>query len=197
MPNEVLHNERQMLLRIAGGDERAFNEFYNAHWNNVYTTALLYLKDVLAAQDATQDIFEKFWNNRISMQHIDNPGGYLYVTARNYLISRLRKKATEYEYDLEVISYIPEQGAPPDRLLQIKEVTEAIEKAVSALPMQQKKVFQLSRKEEMPLKEIAARLNISYTTAREYMSLALKSIRRYLATHLHELPVIIALLYIF
>lgn len=190
----MVHNEQQLLLRIAGGDERAFNEFYNAHWNNVYTTALLYLKDVLAAQDATQDIFEKIWTNRTSMQHIDNPGGYLYVTARNYLISRLRKKAAEYEYDLGVISYIPEQGAPPDRLLQIKEVAEAIEMAVNALPMQQKKVFQLSRKEGMSLKEIAARLDISYTTAREYMSLALKSIRRYLAAHLHELPVIIALL---
>ncbi|RPE09172.1 sigma-70 family RNA polymerase sigma factor [Chitinophaga lutea] len=155
--------------------------------------ALQYLKSVLVAQDAVQDIFEKFWASRTSMQHIENPGGYLYVTARNYLISRLRKKAAECSYNTEAMLHIPERGASPDGLLHIKEVTEAIEKAVQALPAQQKKVFQLSRKEEMPLKEIAAQMNISYATAREYMSLALKSIRKYLAAHLHELPAIIAL----
>ncbi|MBS0028235.1 RNA polymerase sigma factor [Chitinophaga sp. 22321] len=193
MSNKVEHNEQQLLLRIARGDGRAFREFYNAHWNNVYTIALLYLKDALAAQDAVQDVFEKFWTSRTSLQHIDNPGGYLYVTTRNYLISRLRKKAAEYDYNMEMILHIPEQGPSPDRLLYIKEVAEAIERAVSALPVQQKKVFQLSRNQEIPLREVASQLNISYTTAREYMSLALKSIRKYLVAHLNELPVIVAL----
>lgn len=195
MQKSVLYNEKALLRQIAAGDETAFRVLYVRHWNRIYSMALLYLKNPLAAQDAVQDVFEQLWLKRTRLADVDNMEAWLYVLGKNYILSALRKKALNIQDHAPSQDHIPETAIQADLRLTVKEVTAAIHQAVSLLPPQQKAVFLLSREEGIPLKEVAAKLGISYSTAREYMSLALKFLRKYLATHLHELPMILGIFF--
>lgn len=197
MPDNPPYNEKELFRNIAEGDELAFRECYNRHWNRVYTMALLYLKTPLAAQDAVQEVFEKLWMNRANMVNVDNPAGYLYVMARNFIITELRKKKPVTALDSAQEASMQETDLLPDKLIDAKEVAALIRTAVDSLSPQQKKVYQMSREEQLPLKEVADSLGISYSTAREYMSLALKSIRKHLSEHLQELPAVISLFFFY
>ncbi|QEC44732.1 RNA polymerase sigma factor [Pseudobacter ginsenosidimutans] len=197
MPDNPPYNEKELFRCIAEGDELAFREFYNLHWNRVYTMAVLYLKTPIAAQDAVQEVFEKLWMNRANMVSVDNPAGYLYVMARNFIITELRKKKPVTVLDTAGEVNVQETNLLPDKLIDAKEVALLIRTAVDSLSPQQKKVYLLSREEQMPLKKVADSLGISYSTAREHMSLALKSIRKHLSEHLQELPAIISLFFFY
>ena len=54
-----LKNGEDILRQLAYGDEKAFRQLYENHWNRVYTIALLYLKSPVTAQDIVQDVFLK------------------------------------------------------------------------------------------------------------------------------------------
>lgn len=195
MPEKPSYHDKELFQRLADGDEQAFREFYDQHWNRVYTMAVLYLKTPLAAQDAVQEVFEKLWISRANIAGVDNPAGYLYVMARNFIITELRKKKQVTALVPSIEENIAETNLLPDKLMDAKELSALIEAAITALPSQQRKVYQLARQEQLPLKEVAAQLGISYSTAREHMSLALKSIRKYLGEQLKELPIIISLFF--
>jgi RNA polymerase sigma-70 factor (family 1) len=190
-----------LIERLGKGDETAFRLIYDQHWNKVYTLALMYLKNVAAAQDVVQEVFEKLWIRRAEMSDTQQLGAYLYVMARNHVVSSLRRKALVYVEDVAKIGMhaAPSQApdyASPDRILEVREVELAIRRAVDQLSPQQKKVFTLAREQDLPLQEVARLAGISYHTAREYMSSALKSIRAFLAEHLGELPVLIILFFL-
>lgn len=195
MPENPSYHDKELFQRIADGDEQAFREFYDQHWNRVYTMAVLYLKTPLAAQDAVQEVFGKLWVSRANIAAVDNPAGYLYVMARNFILTEIRKIKQVTALVPSIEESMAETNLLPDKLMDAKELSTLIEAAITALPSQQRKVYQLSREEQLPLKEVAAQLGISYSTAREHMSLALKSIRKYLGEQLKEFPVIISLFF--
>lgn len=193
---DPIYEDKILLSKIAEGDETAFRLFYDRHWNRIYTMALMYLKDVLEAQDAVQEVFGKLWSVRYSLEKVDNPAAYLYVLGRNYILSSLRKKTNVVVYGDALNSIDSESDMPADGLVSFKEVSILLNRAVEELSPQQKNVYRLAKEEAMPLKEVAERLGISYSTAREYMSLALKSIRKFLSEHLKELPVVVAIFFL-
>lgn len=60
---------------------------------------------------------------------------------------------------------------------------QLIDKAISQLPPQQKKVFILSRYQRRKYIEIAAELNLSKETVKSYLQIATSSIRKFVNTH--------------
>ncbi len=84
------YNEKALLEQIAQGDEAAFATLYDRHWKRVYTIALQYTKSPEAAQDIVQDVFIKIWVNKENLLQVREFKPYLFVTARNMIISSLR-----------------------------------------------------------------------------------------------------------
>ena len=183
----------ELLQQIANGDEIAFRSIYELYWDKIYSSALSYLKSPLAAQDAVQEVFLKLWINRKQLPAVKNFGGYLTIITRNLIIDGLRRKLPLHSSTVE--DDAEEKEAIPDQQLEAKEMATHIRKAVSLLTPSQQQVYNLSREKGLPLKEVAAHLNISYNTAREHMSQALKGIRKYLKEHLGNLY-LLALLFI-
>ena len=87
--------------------------------------------------------------------------------------------------DYEILSYNQH-----DNLL-LKEIEEEISSFVKTLPEQRKKVFLLSREENMKNKEIAFLLNISEKTVEKHITKALSDIR----THLTQTGLMSGLIY--
>lgn len=184
--------EKDMLLLVAAGDRTAFNNLLHARWNKVYTLSLTYLRSVEDAQEITQDVFLKVWQNRTQLPTIANFDGWLFILTRNEILSEIRKKKVR-----PVISAEPgereEDTILPDHPLLYKEASVLIAKAIDALPPARKKVFTLSRMEGKSYEEIAVMLQISRNGVKDHIVKALHFLRNYLHAHAGDALLIVLL----
>ena len=84
-------DEKLLLLQIAEGNEKAFAVLVERKWNNIYLQALTYLKSAQAAQDMVQEVFIRIWQNRKKLPAIESFVSFVFILARNEIISALRK----------------------------------------------------------------------------------------------------------
>jgi RNA polymerase sigma-70 factor (ECF subfamily) len=174
-------DEKLLLTQIAEGNEKAFAVLVERTWNNIYLQALTYLKSTQAAQDMVQDVFIKIWQNRKKLPDIESFDSFLFIIARNQIISALRKKTllplgTD---DLE----IEEKNYLPDKALSQKDLAALIARGIDLLPQQQKKAYLLSRDQGLSHEEIAATMQVSKEAAKKNICRALNFLRTYLKTH--------------
>lgn len=182
MTAEHSYNEKALLQLVAEGDELAFTQLFNSYWNTVYAQALAYLKSVSLAQDIVQEVFLKIWNKRTALPGIERIDSYIFIMARNEIISQLRKKLP-MGAESELPGQAPELVMQPDKQLAFRQQHQLLAKAVELLPPQRKLVFTLNRYEGMSYEEIAQQLGISRETVKGHMVKALAFVRTYLVSH--------------
>ncbi|MEP7257035.1 MAG: sigma-70 family RNA polymerase sigma factor [Flavitalea sp.] len=165
---------------MAGNSEEAFALLYQRYWEKIYSVSNFYLKDKNMAEDIVQEVFLVIWKKRAELQGILQLESYLFIMARNLIISSLRKKIPVH-YPLQDSCFTtPENNWKPTLQLEYKETSELVRKAVTQLSPRQKQVYLLNSDNQVSLKDAAAELNISYDAARQYKSEALKVIRGFL-----------------
>jgi RNA polymerase sigma-19 factor, ECF subfamily len=164
-------------MAIAGGDEMAFGNLFQAWRNKLYFYLLRISQSPETAEDQVQDIFIKVWTNRQKLSEVEDFGAWLFSIARNHAISGMRRMALETTIMREVRQNTLATGRPVDEALLFKQVREKLKMVVDALPAQQRLVYQLGREQGLKHDEIARRLHISTSTVQNHMTLALKTIR--------------------
>ncbi|HRQ51004.1 MAG TPA: sigma-70 family RNA polymerase sigma factor, partial [Agriterribacter sp.] len=95
MEQTCLNNEKELLLRVAEGDEVAFRALYNHYRKKIYTLGLLLSKSDIQAQELVQDVFLKIWEKREQLREIAYFNAWLRTIARNTAINYLRARAME------------------------------------------------------------------------------------------------------
>jgi RNA polymerase sigma-70 factor (ECF subfamily) len=176
-------DEKNLLVKIAAGNEESFRHLYDLFADKVYTMAGSYLKSPLEAQDVVQDVFLKVWEKRNALPDVNNIAAWLHVLTRNHLINLLQKKIPSRAGERTSLQDTPAEEQEPAKQLDVKEMSSLIRAAVNGLPPRQQQVYRLSREQGMTLQQIAVSLGLSYDTIREYMNYALKNIRFYLQQH--------------
>lgn len=176
---DTLDNERLQLLQIAAGDEIAYKQVFDRHWNKIYQVALSFLKSPEQAQDAVQLVFIKLWEKREKLPAVENFDAWLFIMARNTIVNFMQQKAfTVIEADI-----LPEDYLTPQSLLEYKQTATFIQEAIRQLPPQQTLIFRLSREQGLTHAEIARELNIAQATVKSHIIRALNSIREYVRLH--------------
>ncbi|MET6996629.1 RNA polymerase sigma factor [Chitinophaga defluvii] len=190
--DETLPEEKDLLLLIAHGDELAFAKIVQKYWRNIYSHALTYLKSALMAEEITQDVFIRLWNARSALPEVRKFDDYLFIIARNCIISGVRKKlktpAAQLETDTE------EKLLLPDQQLEYKEHYQLLLNGIELLPDKRKQVFKMSRLDGLTHEEIARELNIHKDTVAQYIVKAVNFLRTYLRSHINNPILIIVLL---
>lgn len=182
MDRNASPDERLLLERVAAGDEKAFAVVVERYWKNIYGQALTYVKSTHQAQDIVQEVFIKIWEKRQSLDRIERFDSFLFIVARNHIISELRKKiALPLERDM--LEMVREEGALPDKQLSLKQLQQHLAMAITHLPPQQKVAYLLSRDENLSFEAIAQRMGLSRETIKKHICRALNSIRTYIRTH--------------
>lgn len=187
-------DEKLLLQQVAGGSEKAFALLVEQKWNNIYWQALTYLKSSCQAQDVVQDVFLKIWQIRAKLPAVERFDSFLFILARNHIISTLRKKTVlPLSYDaLEV----EEKNYLPDKALSQKNLAEVIARAIELLPQQQRTAYLLSRDLGLSHEEIARNMKVSKEAAKKHICRALNFLRTYISSNA-DITIALSVFYLF
>ena len=194
MGKPALYNERELLISIANDDELAFHSLYHHYRNKVVTIAYKVLQSEPEVLDALQEIFLKIWIIRAKLPAIDNFNAYLNTITRNHLSNRLRKRLYE-EMALSAIVRDEISAGQEDDPILIRQLHDILHNAIRRLPLQQKKVFELSRLEGVKQNDIAAQLHISRETVKRHLSEAARNLRNMLGSDMTAVILLILISY--
>jgi len=171
-----------LLLRVASGDARAFEQLFYTWHHKIGAYVLGWTKSLLVAEEIVQDVFLKIWLNRETLHTIEKFENYLFILARNHTFNHLRKTALERVKQREWATHFESDQEPAPAALS-EEFLPVVELAIQQLPPQQQKVYILKRQQGMKYDEIAAQLGISPETARKHLAAALRNITQYVQAH--------------
>ena len=181
----MAYNPRELLIRIAEDDTKAFTQLFDQYWLQVFAHVRNYIKNRSQAEDLTQDIFFGIWLNRTKLATVEDFEPWLHVVTRNRTISGLRKLLKEPDNGISGI--VPElaamPGDTPANQLDLKQSRELLQQAINQLPPRRRQVFQLSRQEGLTHQEIAEQLQISKSTVNEHITEALSFLKTKLAAY--------------
>jgi len=139
-----------------------------------YARALL--GDRYAADDLVQDTLERAWNKF----HLWRPGSdlraWLFAIMHNVFVNQVRSKRSEMEKTMEELPVIAVRATQSDSL----EIAD-VERALRALPDEQREVLLLVAIEEMSYDEASRALAIPIGTVMSRLSRARERMRRLIA----------------
>ncbi len=174
--------DEELVTLLKQGDEQAFAEIYQRYAEKLAGFAGSKLYSLDDARDILHDLFVKLWEGREQLHITSNLQSYLFAVIRHRIVDKIRKNITREEYALTVQSFTVFCDEHGDKLLELKELRQAVGHSLNQLSPRIKEIYQLSREEGLSNREIAEKLHLSEQTVKNQLSVALKHLRETLGT---------------
>ncbi len=137
--------------------KRSFKDYYSP----LCQFAFNILSDQDEAEEIVQNVFYKWWEKRESLEITQSIKSYLYKSVHNASLNRLKHENIKDNYKQYNATQIDNNPMYATENLHLKEMEMELYKAIESLPEQCRRVFKLSRFEELKYAEIANQLEIS------------------------------------
>ncbi len=187
--------EQILLQQSSEGNAAAFHELYQLHKKGVFAVVNLRIPDLDDAKDVVQEVFLELWLKRESLSSIRDLKPYLYIVARNQVVSAFRKKHIQMRNEGILLEGLNTLDHSAEDSAIARELYHQINHLVERLPETTRQCYHLSKNEGKRNGEIADILNISEKTVRNNISEALKRLRSSLKeTHPEMLALLIFML---
>lgn len=147
--------EKIILLKLRTGDSDAFAYFYNQYVARIYRFVFMKVSDKDLAQDMTQEIFLKVWQQMVDKKQIKSFTAFIFRIARNTVIDHYRQKDNQ-SLPLEYIEDISQdQASSPDKHLDKHLDLKRLLQNLQNLKDEYKEVLLLRYVEDLSIDDIA------------------------------------------
>ncbi|WP_295935416.1 RNA polymerase sigma-70 factor [uncultured Alistipes sp.] len=170
-----------VLRKLREGDTEALDVLYLLYAAKVRDFAFRLLCNRAEAEDITHDIFLKVWEERKSVGNVLSFKSYLFRMTRNAIFNAYKHRQVESKYQAHAVAAEKPTAPGADERVTTEDMLEMIALAVENMPEQRRKVFCMSRYENMSYSDIAEALNISPKTVQYHISGALAELRKLLS----------------
>lgn len=189
-------DDREFVDRVRNGDTEAFNPLVLKYQGKIYNLIYLRVQDRETARDLCQDVFLKAFQGLPRFRRDSTFYSWLYQIAVNCSIDFLRKRNRQRVLMFEALPVDADSELPmaqtrpcPAEALESEELGRIIRQAIRRLSPGQRRVFRLRYQKELPIKEIALRLNRSEGTVKTHLYHAHRRLRSMLLPYLRNEPV--------
>ena len=162
---------------------------YNNLFGLVYNYAKSYVIDSEQAKEIAQDTFVALWEKRKTLRPDSNLRAFVLQVARNKSLNYLKRQQVNRHYDQYLkyselsINYHALKDKTAEWVL-MQELEALIAKTLEELPEPYRKVFEMSRIENLTYTEIAKKLGVSVKTVEYRMMHTLRLFRKNLSAYL-------------
>jgi RNA polymerase sigma-70 factor (family 1) len=158
-------------------DESAFEKIFTYFYPKLLVFSRSILTNKELAEEATEDVFLKLWQNRKTLPAIKNLNYYLFTAVKHssldYLVKTKREAFLSFDdIDLE----FGDIRLNPEEHLISAEAVKRIQLAIDSLPVRCKLIFRLVKEDGLKYREVAELLGLSVKTVETQMSLALSKV---------------------
>lgn len=164
----------ELYEAIKHGDEGAFKEFYNKHFDALFVFLRSRNINREVAEDLIQKAFLYIWEHRERIKPDLSLKAYLFRIAYTRMLNHVEQSRDHAEIDDEVNS----STNTPHDAAEYRDLHSAFEEAVSNMPERRRAVFESCFIEDLTYKETAKLLSISVKTVENHMALAFKDLRK-------------------
>lgn len=150
--------------------------------DKVFRLAKRLLVSTEEAEDATQEVLIKLWNNQSKFEEFKNVEAFSMTMTKNYCLDKLKSKQAQ---NLKIVhSNYKDHNISLQKDIENRDSLDWVGRIIADLPEQQKMVIQLRDIEQYELDEISKMLDMNNTAVRVALSRARKTIREKLTnTH--------------
>ena len=183
------HNEEANLVaRVRGGDEAAFESLYLAHHDELWRFAYTYVRSLDVAEELVQDVCLAIWGTRATWEVHTRVRAWMYASVRHLALNYLRHErvvtrtmgpgghaTSETEAFGSAQCETTTMGAAPvnqQLALEAKEIDEAVVRAIAELPERRRIAMMLRWKHDMSSLEIARVLGTTPEAVRTLLTRA-------------------------
>lgn len=173
-----------LLRRARGGEVAAFNVLVLRHQDAAYSLALRFLGSRQAAEDATQEAFERAYRGLTNFRG-DRFRSWLLTIVANAARDELRRQRRRPQRSLDearddparATLDPPDPGPTPDAVALQSELRAHLERALRELPEEWRMVVLLSDVHGMSYSEVAAAVSVPEGTVKSRLSRARSRLR--------------------
>jgi RNA polymerase sigma-70 factor (ECF subfamily) len=174
--------DEQLMARLATRDIKAFEALYDRYGTLVYSTALRVVGDVQFAEDIAQEVFLRIW--RRPDHYVPQRGRFvtwLLSVARNGAVDQIRTRGRRRRHetaDEESARNLPaDEGRDPALMAQLSDERQKVRRALTSLPLEQKRVIEMAYYGGYTQQEIAELLSQPLGTVKTRIRLAMQKLR--------------------
>jgi RNA polymerase sigma-70 factor (ECF subfamily) len=180
---ETLTSDENIVERALTGDADAFGELVRRWERRIFALAYGMLGREEDARDATQETFIAAFRNLRGFRGEAKVSSWLHRIAVNQCITRQRRAkvrsetALEDEVEKNAGSFAAPTTYSPAGVVESRQVTQAVRRAVNSLPVELRQVIVMKEFEELTFKEIAEALDLPLSTVKSRLYTALKQLQ--------------------
>jgi RNA polymerase sigma-70 factor (ECF subfamily) len=159
------------------GDKNAFEEIFHHFVDRIFQFSGYYISNKAEAQEITQEVLVKLWENRSRVDAEANFNAYVFTIARNIIFNKHKKRVHEWAYLKHIRNNAGKDENNTEQAVYLDELTHLLNDQIKKMPEKRRIVFEMSRFKGLTHKEIGEKLNISTKTIEVHIRLALKELR--------------------
>jgi len=179
-------NDKWIILLAQEGNENAFRELYDYHYEMIYRLAFRYSKSQQDAEDIMQETFIKAFQNieKFDFDISTNFSAWIYQIgyrcSLDYLRKRKKKKTYQTDSLTDSFSEPEAQNSSPEKTAITNQLISQVKNALNILSPQQRIIFDLRHHQHRAIKEISDRLQCSQSTVKKQLQRAVSKLRNQL-----------------
>lgn len=166
-----------LIKAIAAGDRKAFERLYQQFADKVYNTAISYTQNKRDAEEVTQDVFTKVYNNAASFKGDAALSTWIYRITVNTSLNVIKHKKRFAFLRFGDVHSDQADFEHPGIILEKKEAAKQLFKVIDTLSPNQKTAFILSFVEELPRQEVADIMELSLKAVESLLQRAKVNLR--------------------
>ena len=188
---------KDILAGLKNGNEVAYKHLYDEYYTKLCRVANFYVRDTFISENIVGDLIFNLWEKREELVIRESLNAYLFTSIRNRCYNYLSQAHVQRESSItqlqenSLIFSMHSESEIPIGILMEKELQDVVVIAISRLPEQTKKVFELKRYEDLSYEDISSQLDISINTVKYHIKSALKLLREELKEFLTVLIILL------
>ncbi|MGM9788399.1 MAG: RNA polymerase sigma factor [Candidatus Cryptobacteroides sp.] len=159
-----MEQDHILIARLNASSKKAFGELFDRYVGIVHSFVSSMIKDESVAEDITQLVFVKLWEQRKNISSEGNLPAWLYVTARNAVFKEIRRMILMDKYvNYAVHSQMLQENNALDGI-DGAVLRQEVDSVVNSFPEAMKKIYLLRTVEGLSVADIAKMMDISPKT---------------------------------
>ena len=163
-----------LLDALASGHTEAISALYDRFSQRLYRTAWGMLGSQEDAEDAVQEVFVALVRSRVRLEEVEDMTAYLFTTLRRAAGRLAKRRAKEPAVSDEAVRQAAARSGHGERSVV---QSERLERALGALPCEQREVIAMKIDGELSFAQISQATGVSINTAASRYRYALEKLR--------------------